>query len=281
MSWLSILVLLPLIYEVPLNYEAESAAAVGDAAESDAEAADSEDSSAEAADPNAETADSEVEAIIFGASLTVASTYVFRGAPQYPSITTPSLQPAAWLDFSELMTGGLRFDVWSAFAMADRVRASREGAASEVDLSLSYEHGLLDGWLVLGGGFYYYIYPGEEEVDGEKELMFRIGLGNFPITPSVSVWFEVHPELGLHIEPSVTWEQEFGAFTVGMDLTLGASIGEGDSGVDHTTFTARLGHEVGHLTMGVSLSYTHRIAPPGLDFIERSLLWGGLSFAFQ
>lgn len=252
------------------------------ASEGDEVADDGVDSGCEAdceASGSAEDCEPEIRAIIFSADLTVASTYVFRGALQYPSPVTPSFQPSASLDFSDLMPGSLVFSLWSAFAMSDRERARREGAASEVDIGLTYEHALLRDWLVVGGGFLYYLYPGEEEVDGEKELMLSLGLGNLPVTPSLSFWFEVHPEVGLYIEPAIAWEQVFGGFTVGMDLLMGASIGDGESTIDHSTLTARVSHNVGHLTMGVSISYTLRIAPPGLDFIERSLLWGAVSLS--
>jgi len=170
-------------------------------------------------------------------------------------------------------------DVWSAFALINRERAREQGNASEIDFSVVYSGAVARGYLELGGGFLYYIYPGEEAVDGEKELMFTIGTGNLPLSISTAFYFEVHPGLALHVEPRIGWEQEHGDFTYGMDSIVGATIDrDGGNSLDHATLTAFVRQDLGRLSFGVSLSYTLRIAPSGLSFFERSLLYGALVF---
>jgi hypothetical protein len=217
-----------------------------------------------------------------GMDVTLASTYVFRGVPQYGPATMPSLQPSAWLALEELGPGALQFDVWTAFAVSDWDRVADDGAASEVDLGVAYRASLLSDWLLLGAGFMYYMYPDTEEVDGEKEFLVEVGLGNMPIVPSVELWTEVHPGLGVYIEPGVTWEQGIGDVTVGADLCLGASIYRGEEArLDHTTLAILIGHSVGDLTFGVRLSYAIRLARGQGSFVERSLLFGALSLSYE
>lgn len=212
--------------------------------------------------------------------LAVTSSYVWRGAPVYSSSSTPSCQPHIWLDLPDLGPGTLTFDVWTAFAMSRREYTNAPDAASEVDLSLVYDLSLLRGWLELGAGFIYYIYPHSEEADGEKEVMVRLGVGNLPVSISLTAWTEVHPGLGVYLEPSVGWEQEVRSITVGVDIALGASISRDEEAtLDHVTVTAGLTHTVGRLSLWLNLSYGLRLAPGLGDFLDRSLLHGALGIS--
>ncbi len=219
----------------------------------------------------------------FGADLTVATTYIYRGEIQYASPMTPSLQSSIWLDFAYLVPGSLDITIWSAFAMAGRDRARRLGTANEVDFSVIYENPVASEWLTLRGGLLYYIYPGAEQVDGEKELLLGLNMENLPVILGVDLYMEVHPGLGLYIEPILGWDRTFGtSFTVGMNFILGASIYRDlGASLDHATLTALVSHEAGLLTFSLSFSYTLRIAPSGLDFLERSLLRGALSLSIN
>lgn len=310
MQWLPILFLLPLLPEAPVaesdslaasqpeavteSEQAPAAAEQDEATEpEELEPPEQEVTESEAIDienrpaldevevgPAVEEAESRPQPII-GLDVTLASTYVFRGVLQYASPVIPSIQPAVSLDFSPLLPGALEFQFWSAFAMADRARVRREGTASELDLVLTYSNSVADGWLELGGGFLYYLYPGEEQVDGEKELIFSIGVGNLPVSLGVTGYFRVHPGLGFVLEPQVGWEQVFGDFSVGVDLLMGASFDEDAlAALDYVTLTAGVAQEAGRLTVGIDLSYTLRISPPRLDFLERSLLYGALTVSW-
>jgi len=214
--------------------------------------------------------------------LALASTYMWRGEPQYSSSTIPSFQPRIWVDFPDLGPGTLTVDLWSAFAMARREYRENPDIASELDIGLIYDFALVRGWLELGVGFIYYLYPHSEEIDGEKELMFRLGVGNLPVTISVTAWTEVHPGLGVYLEPMVGWEEEFGDFAFGMDISLGASIFRGEHAtVDHTTLTATVTHSTGRLSLWLHLSYSLRLGPGLGDFLDRSMLWGGLGLSVR
>lgn len=214
--------------------------------------------------------------------IALASTYMYRGSPQYSSTTAPSLQPRIWVDFPDLGPGTLAVELWSAFSMSGREYRHSRDTASELDFSLVYDFALIRGWLELAAGFVYYVYPHAEEVDGEKELMLRLGVGNLPVTISITAWTEVHPGLGVYLEPMVGWEEEFGDFAVGMDIALGASIFRGEQAIlEHTTFTASVTHTTGRLSLGLYLAYSLRLGPGLGDFIERSMFWGGLAFSVQ
>lgn len=214
--------------------------------------------------------------------VSLASTYIWRGAPQYSSSTAPSFQPRLWVDFPDLGPGTLTVEVWSAFAMARREYRRSRDVASELDFSLTYDFALIRGWLELGAGFIYYMYPHSEEIDGEKELMLRLGVGNLPVTIAITAWTELHPGLGVYLEPMVGWEEEFGDFAVGVDIALGASIFRGEQAtLEHTTLTARMTHTTGRLSLGIYLAYSLRLGPGLGDFIERSMFWGGVEFSIQ
>lgn len=280
MNWLPIVVLLPLMPAEPPEIQGGSIR-LSDTGE-DGEGVvgeDEDDNSDETDDEIAPSHRSRVPEL--GVDLTVASTYVDQGELVYPTPMTPSFQPSIWLDFDPMLPGALEICIWSAIAMADRDRARRMGTANEVDFVVIYSNTVASEWLELAGGFLYHTYPGADEVDGEKELMLDVALGNLPLTIAVALFMEVHPGLGLTVEPRVGWERNFGNIAVGMDIIMGASFyrDEGSS-LDHATLTAQLSQEVGRLTFGLSLSYTLRIAPPGLDFLERSIIWGALSARF-
>lgn len=215
----------------------------------------------------------------YGLYLTVASSYVFRGELQYDSATVPSFQPAVGLDVEDLGPGTLGFEVWSAIAMAGWDRQVRAGVATEVDLGATYEASLLDDWLELEGGFVYYVYPHAESPDGDKEILVRVGLGNLPVTPSVGLWTAVHPGLGLYVEPRLAFEQTFGSVTFTTDLSMGASIRQGEEAhLDHATLALGLGQEAGPLTFALQACYAIALAPGRGSFLDRSLLYGAVTF---
>lgn len=241
----------------------------------------------EPADPTLELANSEPDHMTarqfdMGFEAAFFTTYVFRGEPQYPSASIPSFQPSMWFNFGNSVPGELRMNLWSAFAMCRREWTSERGNASEVDLSITYENAILDEWLVLGGAFIYNLYPGEEPTDGEKEFMLDIGVGNLPITLSVAFFLEVHPTIGVYFEPRFGWAEQYRNMTVEFFSTIGASIyKDREFSVDHTTFTTQLTHTMDTLKFGINVSYSLRIAPSGLSFLDRSLVYGGVMIAYS
>lgn len=281
MNWLPIVVLLPLVPAEPPEIQTHSVQ-LSEPEEDGDEGERDDQIGEETVDDDDAGADRRSRSPEIGVDLTVASTYVYRGELQYSSPMVPSFQPSIWLDFDPLLPGALEVSVWSAIAMSDRARIRRLGTANEVDFAVTYSNAVAQDWLELTGGLLYYIYPGAEVVDGEKELTLDIAIGNLPLTIAVALFMELHPGLGLAVEPRVGWERSFGNVNVGMDIIMGASFyrDEGSS-LDHATLTAQVSQEVGRLSFGVSLSYTLQIAPPGLDFLERSIIWGALSAGFS
>lgn len=210
----------------------------------------------------------------------IASAHVWRGTPQYRSFSTPSFQPHVWLDLPELGPGRLTVDAWSAWAMSQRERDLAPDRASRIDLALEYDASLLSGWLEVDAGFVIALYPYGAEAVGAKEVMVRLAIGNLPIDISLASWTELHPRLGVYLEPRAGWELDVRSITVGMDLALGASIySDEQSTLDHVTITAGLAHTVGRLRLALSLSYALRLRPGLGDFLERSMLYGDLGFS--
>lgn len=222
------------------------------------------------------------ERLGFGAEATFASTYMFRGEMQYRNGTTPSFQPSLWVSLDELGPGELELGLWSAIAMADWDRINARGSATEVDLSLVYRASLFRDRLLLAGGFFYYIYPQGSSIDGEKEIFAKLALGQMPVTPSVALWTEVHPGLGVHIEPRLSWEQELESASIFAALSIGASIyRDEEATLDHSTLSLGVEQGVGPLTCAVSLSYTIQLAAGQGSFMDRSLIYGAVGFRYE
>ncbi len=214
--------------------------------------------------------------------LSVWSTYVWRGEAQYVSASTPSFQPDLQVGFPDLGPGTLTFDLWTAFSMAREDYRPENGAGSEIDLSLVYGMSLASGWLNLEVGFLYYVYPHADAPDGAKEVVLGLGLGNLPVSISVITYTTVHPDPGIYIEPMIGWEQEFGSFTVGMDLALAASVYRSEeAALQHTTLTGKVAHQVGNLSFWFNLSYALRLAPGAGSFFDRSLIYGGVGLTID
>ena len=233
--------------------------------------------------PDAATPDPEARpTIAFAAQAAVASTYVDRGEPQYASVSTPSFQLSVDLQLHDLGPGDLELQAWSAMAMADWERTNRSGSATQEELHAFYRARLLGEWLLVAGGFVYTILPQADRVDGSKELVVDVGIGNLPVTPSVSLWTEVHPAVVVYVEPRLRWEQTISAVHIFADFALGASAGlDREATLDHSTLSVGLGHEVGRLSFGVSMSYTIRLAAGQGSFMERSVVWGLVSMRYS
>lgn len=208
------------------------------------------------------------------------STYVWRGEGQYQSVSTPSFQPELTIEFPGLGPGTLGLDIWTAFSMARADYRPENGLGSEIDLALRYDMSLLGGWLELGVGFVYYIYPHAESADGEKELIVEIGLGNLPISISLITFTQLSPQQGIYLEPTFGWEQEFGQVTVGMDISLAASVyNSEEASLQHATLGVNFDHAVGRMSLSMNLSYSLRLAPGAGSFFERSLIYGAVGFS--
>ena len=94
MSWLTFLVLVPLVQEAP-----SAPIATDEPLQAEADQERVPDAPPE---PEEEPAP---RAVVGGGEVTLATAYVFRGVPQYPSMTTPSIQPAVYVDFDRVMPG--------------------------------------------------------------------------------------------------------------------------------------------------------------------------------
>lgn len=118
-----------------------------------------------------------------------ASTYVFRGRPQYATRRDASAQSLATMTWNQAGPGALSVGAWNAMALGHAHAAA--GAASEVDLSAMYALTLREKWSV-GVGYTAYVYPNatrKQYVDGAHELAATLTY-NGVVSPFVGVYPE-------------------------------------------------------------------------------------------
>ncbi len=121
----------------------------------------------------------------------VASTYVFRGRPQYADRKDASSQSTAALTLKHAGPGELSVNMWNATALT--TAHAQPGTATEIDLTASYAYTFADK-VATSAGYIAYLYPNHlaaQHVDGAHELFGTAALPNAIVTPSVGVYGEV------------------------------------------------------------------------------------------
>ncbi len=129
----------------------------------------------------------------------VASTYVFRGIPQYLSLSDPSSQTTALIHLDHVGPGSIIASVWNATAL--RNFSSQPGNAIEFDLSAAYSVRLAHR-VDLTVGYTAFLYPKQTAgapVDGVHEVGISAAYPNGFITPSIGVYAEVVRQLGAYV----------------------------------------------------------------------------------
>jgi uncharacterized protein (TIGR02001 family) len=140
----------------------------------------------------------------------VATTYVFRGVPQYLEKTDPSSMTTLGLTLDKLGPGALSFGVWSAIAVTDR--GAQPGTKSEIDLTLTYGLPLGDR-LTAAAGYILYLYPEAPDgakVDGAHELWASLSLAGLPVTPTLAVYAEIVRLKGVYAQASLARSFDLG-----------------------------------------------------------------------
>ena len=176
----------------------------------------------------------------------VATTYVFRGVPQYLDKTDPSSMTTLGLTLDKVGPGALSLGAWSAVALTDH--GVQPGTKTEIDLTLTYSLPLGER-LSAAAGYILYLYPEAPEganVDGAHELWASLSVNGLPVTPSVAVYAEIVRLKGVYAQASLTR-----AFDLGGGFTL--SPWAGVAFVKYDAVDAGLND----FTVSVPLRWTH------------------------
>ena len=171
-----------------------------------------------------------------GATLDVASAYVFRGATFNDGLV---VQPGV-----EASTAGFALGAWANYDIDDYSGALEKNEFSEVDIYGSYA--IPVDVVDLSVGYCAYIYP-LDSTDADHEVSVSVGL-DLPLAPSLSVYYG----LGGGIEDTLYCEfgigQEF-ELSEAVGLELGAALGyvdpdDGESGFSHANLSATLSYSI-------------------------------------
>jgi uncharacterized protein (TIGR02001 family) len=152
----------------------------------------------------------------------VASTYTFRGVPQYTSTGIASSQNTLQLRVGGVGPGRLSLTVWNAVAMQSFDQQT--GAAVEIDGTIGYGLNLSQS-VSLDVGYVGYGYPLASRSGGPimyaNEFFAQVTVDTPIVTPSFAVYAEPFRYGGLYASGAVTRDFAFGEFHVRPTVSLG------------------------------------------------------------
>ena len=203
----------------------------------------------------------------------VATTYVFRGVPQYLEKSDPSSMTTLSLTLGKLGPGALTLGVWNATSITSY--GDQPGTKLEFDLTATYTVPL--GTLFTGAaGYIAYLYPEAEIVDGAHEFWASLSVNDLPITPTLAVYAEVVRFKGVYTLLSLARTFELGAFTVTPLAGLGLSGYENvDFGLNDvtTSVTGRWNHSSGFYVAATAAYSYNGLLDEG-SFGDKSTVYG-------
>ena len=205
------------------------------------------------------------------------STYAWRG---YEVAGAPSVQPN--LTFS--LDQGLWFDVWGAYAAADR---DEWRDADEVDFTVGYDHeiefGPSDVWM--SAGYVYYAFPRLDGENATQEVFAAVGIDAL-LQPSLNLYYDFDLVDAWYVSPGVSHSLWFGpGFGPALDLSLSVGFtdqllddqGEAAFGWQDVTLGASMDLELGSVVVTPEFGYS--IADASIN-PDRSMVWGGMRIGF-
>ncbi len=207
---------------------------------------------------------------------TVASNYVFRGAPQYANKSDPSIQGSAGITIDQLGPGSLGLSLWNATALSNY----QEHGGSELELDLTATYGLDIGGASLGFGYVAYLYPNSEVVDGAHEFFSSLSYEFATLTPSLVVYVDPIRLKGAYFAAGVSKSISYGQVSLTPSLTMGIAGYEGTE-VQLNDVT---GSFVGNYQLPAdmyavaSVNYAYYAASNLRSMSDRSTVWASLGF---
>ncbi len=206
----------------------------------------------------------------------LVSRYIWRGFDLLPD-NHPAIQPQFSIDLGK---SGLSLNVWSSFALAQRGTFKY---ADEIDVTLSYDFKMPEGW-ELTAGFNHYGYWFAEDFSfrdsTSREVYATVARTDLPLSPTFSVYYDFNLGSGLYV--TLGGSQQLKA-NEKVSVEVGGLIGfNSRQYIDKTGFSdidlyAKLPLQVGKLTLTPSVN----VMIPLLDEVnEDTEIWFGFSAAF-
>jgi hypothetical protein len=205
----------------------------------------------------------------------LVSRYVWRGFDLLPD-NHPALQPSLSIDLGQ---SGFSLGVWGSFALE---RRDLFKYADEIDLTLSYDFTVPEGW-ELSAGFTLYGYWFSEDFsfkDGTSpELYATVTRTDLPLSPSLSIYYDLNLGSGLYVTLGGSHEW---SVSEKASVEAGGLIGfNSRQYIDKTGFTdidlfVKAPLALGRLTLTPSLN----VMIPLIDEVnEDTEIWFGFSAA--
>lgn len=204
------------------------------------------------------------------------SRYIWRGFDLLPD-NHSAIQPSLTVDLGR---SGLAFNVWGSFALAQRGTFKY---SDEIDLTLSYEFDLPEGWeLAAGVMLYGYWFAADFRFKDATSPEFfavltRTGL---PLSPCLSVYWDLNLGSGLYV--TLGGGQEL-KLSDRISMEMGGLIGfNGRQYIDKTGFSDIDLYVRTPLSLGrVTLTPSFNVMVPLLAEVNEEVeFWFGFSAAF-
>jgi len=215
-------------------------------------------------------------------SIDMLSKYVWRG-----QLLTDEPVFQAGLTLSR---GGWSANIWGSFDITDINEDNQTWRLQEVDYTLSYGFTAMDG-LDLEAGVIHYTFPGTS-FDSTTEVYGSATLSNIPLSPSLSVFYDVDEVEGFYVVAGIG--HDF-AVTDQLSLGISAALGWGDKdyndgyfGLKRNAFndasvTVSVDYTVNdHFSIGAYLTYSSMIDSKIDSSLgsDAQLTYGGVNFTF-
>ncbi len=205
----------------------------------------------------------------------LVSRYVWRGFDLLPD-NHMAIQPSVSI---ELGKSGFTLNVWSSFALANRADFKY---SDEIDLTLSYEFTMPEGW-ELSAGFTHYGYWFAEDFSFKdatsQEVYATVARTDLPLSPTLSVYYDFNLGSGLYVTLGGSHELKV---SEKVSVELGGLIGfNSRQYIDKTGFSdidlyVKAPLALGRLTLTPSLN----VMIPLLDEVNEDVeIWFGFSAA--
>ena len=207
------------------------------------------------------------------AETSVATTYVFRGVPQYLEKTDPSSQTSLGVTLADLGPGALSVGLWNATVLSDY--DAQPATKLELDVTAGYTVPVTEK-VSASLGYICYYYPEADPVDGAHEIAATVTWANPIATPTLGVFAEVVRLDGVYASLGLARDIVIDAFTISPGAAVAVSkydavdFGLNDVGARLAgKWTAPSG-----LYAGAAANYAYNGVVDGLDTGERSTVWG-------
>jgi len=210
-----------------------------------------------------------------GGQVDLVSRYVWRGFDLLPD-NHAAIQPSLTVDLGR---SGFSLNLWSSFALAQRDIFKY---ADEIDLTLSYEFAMPEGW-ELSAGFTHYAFWFAEDFSFKdstsQEVYVTAARTDLPLSPTLSLYYDVNLGSGLYVTLGGSHELKVSE-TIGMEM--GGLIGfNSRQYIDKTGFSDIDLYVKVPLTLGkLTLTPSVNVMIPLMDEVNEDVeFWFGFSAA--